>query len=91
MSIYSTLDGHTVISPSGYVQIFSNNPGASCLFPITLWTVKGPLQDLVDYSYCTLQAQCFPALFFSVIKSVYKHAIQELNKDKCVDSDSEAS
>ena len=57
MSIYSTLDGHTVISPSGYVQIFSNNPDASCLFPIMLWTVKGPLQDLVDYSYCALQAQ----------------------------------
>ena len=61
-------------------------------FSVMLWTVKGPLQDLVDYSYCTLQTKwCFAALFFSVIKSVYKHAIQELNKDKCVDSDSETS
>ena len=92
MSIYSTLDGHTVISPSGYVDIFSNNPGPSYLFPVMLWYVKGPLQDLVDYSYGTLQTQwCFAALFFSVIKSIYKHAIQELNKDKCVDSDSETS
>ena len=57
MSIYSTLDGHTVISPSGYVQIFSNNPGPACLFPVMLWAVKGPLEDLVDYSYCTLQTQ----------------------------------